>query len=95
MAVISAYSKEAITGAFPEELASKKLIWREVNTDQDEHKHFVEDFQLVTKALVLVELRNGEVIRHKDLKQIWQLVGNKEGFIKYVRDETREFIGLN
>jgi hypothetical protein len=89
---LEAYSKEAITQGFEDELADGRLVWRVVNTDEAENKHFVKDFELVTKSLVLVEYRDGEVVRFENLKLVWQLLGSKEGFLKYVRDATRDFL---
>ncbi len=90
---LEAYSEEAITKGFPDELASGQLAWRVVNTDEPENRHFVTDFELVTKSLVLVEYRDGKVVRFENLKLIWQLVKDQDGFLTYVRDATREFIG--
>jgi hypothetical protein len=90
---LEAYSGEAIAGGFPAELASGRLAWRVVNTDEPENAHFVNDFELVSKSLVLVEYHDGEVTRFQNLTLIWQLVRDKDGFIKYVRDATREFLG--
>jgi hypothetical protein len=90
---LEAYSEEAITRGFADELGSGELEWRVVNTDEADNTHFVTDFDLVTKSLVLVEYRNGEVVRFTNLKLVWQLVGDKDGFLRYVRDSTREFIG--
>lgn len=89
---IEAYSDEAVNQGFSKEIDSKQLDWRVVNTDQVENKHFVDDFQLVTKSVVLVEYKDGEVVRFENLSRIWQLVGDKDDFIKYVSDETRKFI---
>lgn len=90
---IEAYSEEAITTGFADELASGHLVWMAVNTDQPQHKHFVTDFELVTKSLVLVEYHQGEVVRFKNLDKIWKLVGDKDAFLDYVDRETKEFLG--
>ena len=87
------YSQEAITAGFAEELTRGDLGWRVVNIDEAENTHFVQDFQLLTKSLVLVEYRDGQVARFSNLQKIWQKVGDKDGFLEYVRDSTREFIG--
>jgi len=92
---LEAYSEEAITDGFPSELASGRLAWRVVNTDEPANAHFVQDFELVSKSLVLVEYHGGEVTRFKNLTLIWQLVRDKDGFVKYVRDATREFLGAS
>jgi hypothetical protein len=89
---LEAYSKEAVTGGYPSELGAGILQWRAVNTDEPENAHFVTDFELVTKSLVLVEYRDGEVVRWENLKLIWQLVGEKNGFLTYVREATGEFL---
>jgi hypothetical protein len=90
---LEAYSEEAITKGFEKEIESGRLTWRTVNTDEKENKHFVKDFELVTKSLVLVEYNGDEVVRYKNLKVIWQLVGDKGGFLTYVREATREMLG--
>jgi len=89
---LEAYSAEAITDGFAAELDSGELGWRVVNTDDKENAHFITDFELVTKSVVLVEYRDGEVVRWKNLKLVWQLVGDEDGFVRYVRDETRDFL---
>ena len=89
---LEAYSEEAITGGFVSELENGDLEWLVVNTDEKANAHFVTDFELVTKSVVLVEYRDGEVVRFKNLKLVWQLVGDEDGFVRYVRDETRDFL---
>ena len=89
---LEAYSKAAIEKGFPNEIDTGRLRWRTVNVDESANRHFVTDFELVTKALVLVEYRDGEVARWRNLKLIWQLVGDEEGFLTYVRRETSDFL---
>jgi len=89
---LEAYSQEAITGGFADQLADGTLAWRVVNTDEPDNRHYVQDFELMTKSLVLVEYRGAEVVRFSNLRLVWQLVGDKDGFLKYVRDSTSGFI---
>jgi len=89
---LEAYSEEAIAQGFAEEIASGQLTWRAVNTDEPDNKHFVEDFELVTKAVVLVDYRDGTIKRWQNMNKIWTLVGDKDDFIDYVRSETRGFL---
>lgn len=89
---LEAYSEEAITEGFAPQLAAGTLAWRVVNVDEPANKHFVQDFELVTRSLVLVEYRDDEVARFENLRLVWQLVGDKAGFLKYVRDSTGRFL---
>jgi hypothetical protein len=90
---IEAYADEAIHTGFAQALDTSALTWRVVNIEEPENRHFVEDFQLVTRSVVLAEYRDDKVVRWKNLDKVWQLVRDKNGFTTYVQSETREFLG--
>ncbi|HSN56151.1 MAG TPA: nitrophenyl compound nitroreductase subunit ArsF family protein [Candidatus Sulfomarinibacteraceae bacterium] len=90
---IEAYAHDAIHAGFAGELDDGALSWRVVNVDEPENKHFVQDFQLVTRSVVLAELRDGKVVRFTNLDKVWQLVRNRDDFVDYIQNETREFLG--
>ena len=90
---IEAYAEEAIRTSFPDDLASGKMVWRALNTDEPENAHFLQDYQLVTSSLVLVGLDNNVQRRWKNLDKVWQYVDFKPQFNEYVVESTREFMG--
>jgi hypothetical protein len=90
---IEAYADEAVHAAFAGELEDGTLQWRVVNIDEPDNRHFIQDFQLVTRSVVLAAYRDGKVVRSKNLDQVWQLVRDKERFVAYVQNATREFLG--
>ena len=89
---IEAYTKEAIESGFPEQLASGDLELRIVNVDKPENEHFIEDYQLTTKSVILADYRGGGQ-RWKNLDMIWEYVSDKEVFLDYIRGETEAFLG--
>ena len=86
------YSKEAIETNFKNELASGKLEFKTVNTEEAGNEHFVNDYQLYTKSLILSFMKDGEKIKSKNLDKIWQYVRNKQKFIEYVTNELNRFL---
>lgn len=50
---IEAYSHEAIEKGFPDELKNGTLELRVVNYEQPENRHFIQDYRLVSKSLIL------------------------------------------
>ncbi len=86
---IEAYAGEAVKGAFAAELESGRLAWQPTNVDEPANEHFVKDYQLFTRSLVLVDGSNPK--RFKNLERVWRLVGDKPAFLKYVQDEVRAF----
>jgi hypothetical protein len=90
---LEAYSAEAIEKGFGEALKQGQLEWRVVNVDEPLNKHFVNDYQLYTKSLVIVKMQGGKQVEWKNLEKIWELVGERDDFIKYVRDEVSAYLG--
>ena len=87
-----AYTKEALLTGFPEELKTGLLEWRVLNVEEPANEHFVEDFQLTTRAVVLVDAVDGRQQQWKDLKEIWFLVDDKAAFLEYIQSETRSYL---
>jgi hypothetical protein len=89
---IESYTEEAITSGFGDQIADGKMEWKSINLDLPENEHFVEDYQLATRTVVLVEKKNGTDIRWSRLDRVWELVHDKEQFVSYIRDETDDFL---
>lgn len=89
---IEAWSSEALHQGLADALSDGRLVWSPVNIDEKENKHFVSDYGLYTKSLVLVEEKEGEAGRWVNLTKVWQLLQDKEEFLHYVQRETREFL---
>ncbi len=91
---IEAYTDESLRAGFPQELETGGLTWRVVNIDEPENEHFVREFELITRSVVLVEAQNGKMEKWKNLDKVWKLVGNKEAFVAYIQKETTDYLGL-
>ena len=91
---IEAYSREAIESAFADELKDGRLVWKVVNVEVKGNEHFVKDYQLFTKSVVLVDEVKGKQARWKNLDKVWELLGDKEEFQSYVTAETRAYLAI-
>jgi len=89
---IEAYTKEAIDSAFTDQLKSRALEWHVVNIDHGQNRHFIRDYQLYTRSVVLADLHDGKQVRWKNLDKIWTLVRNKTEFAKYIQSEVKLFL---
>jgi hypothetical protein len=89
---IEAYSREAIESGFAKELKEGKLQWCVVNVDERTNRHFIQDYQLFSKSLVLVKMKDGKQAEWKNLMKVWQLLGNREAFLRYVQVELRSYL---
>ena len=90
---IEAYAKEALETGFPEALEKGRLEWRAVNMEEESNQHYVDEYQLSFSSLILSSSNGKQDSKWKNLNEIWPLVHNKEEFIKYVQEETSEYLG--
>jgi len=86
------YAKDAIENNFKKELARGALVSKTVNVEEKGNEHFVDDYQLYTKSLVLSLVEDGKEIKYKNLDKIWEYVRDKTKYMDYVKDEVGNFL---
>jgi hypothetical protein len=89
---IEAYSEEAIKSGFAEQLESGAMEWQAVNVERPENRHFIDDFQLATRTVVLVRVVDGVNKDWKKLDRVWELVRDKPAFVDYIWENTNDFM---
>ena len=87
------YAVEALETYFSDELASGAVQWQMLSMDDPENEHFLIDFRLYSRSVVLVELDDGERVRFKNLEDIWDLVYDKPEYLDYMRANVLDFLG--
>ena len=92
---IEAYTHEALQAGFAEALRNGRLEWHTINVEEAPNEHFVKDFGLYTKSIVIVDTHNEEQTRWKNLKKIWELLYDKDAFLTYIRDEVGSCLAEN
>jgi hypothetical protein len=90
---IEAYTASAVTGGFGVPLSDGRLEWKVLNTDEPKNAHFIEDYELFTKSVVVSEVKDGKEARWKRLDKVWDLLDDRQAFEKYVKDEVKVFLG--
>jgi len=88
---IEAFTREAVESAFGPELETGEVEMRVVNVEEPGNGHFVEDYQLATRSVVLVDVVGGRERRWQRLDEVWNLVNDKASFMEYIIGNAREF----
>jgi hypothetical protein len=89
---IERFTHETLLERFADELASGSIEWRVVNIDEAVHDHFVDEFELVSSSVVLVEMARSEGAAWKKLSRVWDLVHDEEEFKTYVEEAVRTLL---
>ena len=89
---IERLTEETIRTEFADEIKSGLLQWRTINIDAKGNFHYVKDYQLYTKSVIISEVAGGKETRWKNLPKVWELMGDEGKFRKYLKDEIAAFM---
>ena len=90
---IEQYTKEAIGEYFKNELRSGKLVFKPINTNKKENQHFIDEYKLYTKSVIISLVKDGEEVKYNNLSKVWDYLRNKEKFVNYIKDEVSKYLG--
>lgn len=86
------WTRKAVESYFKKEVDSGKLVFSIINTDTRGNEHYVTDYGLYTKSVVLALIKNGKEVRHENLTKIWDYLRSEEGFCRYIKEETEKYL---
>ena len=89
---VEAYAKEAVESGFGPQIEAGLVEFRAINVEAPGNRHFVDDFQLVSRSVVVIDEADGEVQRFVKLDNVWGLVGNHDAYLSYVQDAVRGYL---
>jgi hypothetical protein len=90
---IEAWTKECLEQEFGSELKDGRIAWKPVNLEDEGNLHFVEDFELKAKTVIVCNYRDGTPGPYADLVDVWRLLNDKGRFFLLVRTKVKEFLG--
>jgi hypothetical protein len=89
---LESVSREAVQYGFTEQLKRGDLQWRTVNVEESANEHFISDYRLFSRSLVLVRFKDGKQVEYKNLMKAWELLQDDEALKKYVQAEVRSYL---
>jgi hypothetical protein len=90
--MIEKNTKEAIEENFKGALASGRLEFKPVDVEALGNEHFVKEYKLYSKAVVLSLVKDRKEVKFKNLTEIWQYARNKKAFSEYIVKEVNNLL---
>lgn len=87
---IEMLTKETVALNFKGAAAAGTVVYKAINTENSENKHYEKTYRLLTKSVIISDVVNGKEKRWKNCEKIWFLLDNEDRFIEYI---TREING--
>jgi len=89
---IEAWTHTVLEKRFAPELADGKLEWKPVNVEEAANAHFIEDFQLKAKTVVVCRVVDGKTGQWVDLIDVWKYLADPTRFSSFIEDTVRKFL---
>ncbi|PIS47002.1 MAG: hypothetical protein COT17_05725 [Elusimicrobia bacterium CG08_land_8_20_14_0_20_51_18] len=90
--LIENYTRESVEQSFAQPYNGWRVEFRGVNVELRENHHFVQDYWLNSKSVVVQKFEGKKPLNWGVLKDVWRLLGNKPEFMNYVTNETRKLL---
>lgn len=89
---IEQLTAEALDEEFSEEMKEGFIEFNVLNMEEAKNNHFIQDYELFTKSVIVADIEQGKQIRWKNLIKVWSLLNNNEEFKKYIKSEVEDFL---
>jgi len=86
------WTKEVVDCDFKDEQASGKIVLKIINTETKGNEHFMNDYKLFTKSVVLGLVKDGKEVKFTNLAKVWDFLRNSDKFKAYVKDEISKYL---
>lgn len=90
---IETFSESAVQTAFVGPLRDGRMEWRTVNTDEPWNEHYLKDYKLFTKSVIVSEVVDGKEVRWKNCDKVWDLLDDQKAFESYIVKEVKAYLG--
>lgn len=90
--MIEALTTEAIETGFADDIRNGRIEMKSVNVEEAGNDHYVQDYQLSSRSVVVARYENGAQKEWKRLDEVWQLVRDRDAFIRFVQEQTANLL---
>jgi len=87
------YAAELLQEHFADQLEKGTMTWEVINVETPENEHYIDDYKLVARGIVLSKNEEGKEVAWKNLDQVWQLVADKQAYQQYIRESIEAMKG--
>lgn len=89
---MGAYSEEAVTAGFAQQLQAGKVAFHYINFEDPKNAAFTQGYGVAGPALIVAQVVDNKVAQYKNLKEIWAKSRDKAAFIEYVQTNVRDYV---
>jgi len=86
------WTKEVVETDFKPQLEKGTVVLKIINTETKGNEHFMNDYKLFTKSVVLGLVKDGKEVKFINLAKVWDFLRDGNKFKAYVKDEISKYL---
>ena len=90
---IERLTRAAVERHFAADIANGRIVLQTINLDGPGNEHFVQDYQLISKTVIVSDRAKGQVVGWENLQEVWSKQKDESAFEAYVVDAVRRHLG--
>lgn len=92
---IEALARETAEKDFPDALSNKSLVFRVIDTGDASRHHYIKDYQLTSKTVILSHRVQGKETEWSDMSKVWDLLDDGPAFHAYLGEQIQKYLGTS
>lgn len=86
------WTREVVEADFKPQVESGSLVLKMINTETKGNEHYMGDYKLFTKSVVLSLVKSGKEVKSANLAKVWDFLRSSDKFKAYVKDEISKYL---
>jgi hypothetical protein len=86
------WTKEVVETDFKPQLENGTVVLKIINTETKGNEHYMGDYGLFTKSVVLSLVKGGKEVKCANLAKVWDFLRSGDKFKAYVKDEISKYL---
>jgi len=85
---IESMAKEIVKHDFAKALTESKIVWEEVNFQENET--LAKKFDVAASCIVVAQIKKGDITGFQRLDEVWTLIEKPDDFNRYISDAVKQ-----
>ena len=85
---MGSYSEEAVKAAFADEIKAGRVAFHFIDFEAEKNARYTKAYNISGPALIVAKISNNKVASYRNLEDIWDKVGDKPAFLRYVQENV-------
>jgi len=86
------FTQSTVMNQFLKQVRDGEMQLNLVNVDLPENQHYIDDYQLVFRTVVIANTHNGVDTDWRRLDRVWELANNELAFSQYLTEEINAMV---